>query len=166
MNSRNQSTSGRLVHVLALTLLALDAGATPQDWTPVAPSALAGMRGGFTLAHGLHLSVGIEQLVAINGVTVGRAELTLLQGDGGNTSLGAAAGLRGMLLVQNGSVQAMPVGFSPDLAGGMLIQNSLNDQSIGSQTIINASVNSGALLDTINFQGQLSDALARAAAAR
>lgn len=165
MNLRIQQRFGRRSLMLMVGLAALDAGAAAPDWTPVAPSDLAAMRGGFTVAHGLRLSLGIEQLVAINGVTVARKALDLVQGSG-QAGLAVHSGMEAMMLVQNGSVQIMPAGLSHDLAGGMVIQNSLNDQSIGSQTIINATVNSGTLLETINFQGQLSDALARAAAWR
>ncbi|QYF94184.1 hypothetical protein KY495_02845 [Massilia sp. PAMC28688] len=164
MKLRNHLCMVRCLPGLILTLVALQtpvAAATPHDWQPVAAARLAALRGGFTVAPGLHLSFGIEQRVAINGVMVARSAWTVLHGRQGHPGPGAPA----MLLVQNGSTQAMPAGLAPDVGAGMLIQNTLSDQHIGSQTTIHAAVNSATLLDAINFQGQLSDALARAAAA-
>lgn len=53
--------------------------------------------------------------------------------------------------------------MSAQTPGGVVIQNSLNDQLIRTHTVICSSVNSMALLKTLNFQGSMSDALARTA---
>ena len=50
--------------------------------------------------------------------------------------------------------------------GGTVIQNSLNNQLINNQTIINASVNARGLLQAMNFQSSLANALNTAATGR
>lgn len=141
---------------MALALLPASAWGAPDGWVKVDASALAAWRGGFATAQGLQLALGIEQLASINGQLVARTALALAPGQ----SVGA-----GLTLVQQGSGNLMQPVLSADTAGALVIQNSLNDQRIDAQTIISASVNSGALMETINFQGQLNDALARAATA-
>lgn len=141
---------------IALACLPSWLQAAPPGWTAVPPSTLAAMRGGFTLADGLQLSLGLEQLLTLNGEVVARSQINLGH---------PAQALPGMTVFQNGSGNGMLSDFSP-AAAGMVIQNTLNDQRIGSSTMINASVNSGALLDNINFHTQLSDALTRAVAPR
>ena len=144
---------------LALALLPASAWATPEGWVKVDPSALAALRGGFATAHGLQLALGIEQLASINGQLVAHTELAL-------ATAGAGSVRPGLTLVQQGSGNLMQAGLPADATGALVIQNSLNDQRIDAQTIISASVNSGTLIESINFQAQLSDALARAATAR
>ncbi|QNA89510.1 hypothetical protein G4G28_15410 [Massilia sp. Dwa41.01b] len=64
-------------------------------------------------------------------------------------------------LIQNGEVRAI----TPDsttLLGGTIIQNSLNDQLIKSQTAINATVNSAGMLRALNFGASLNNALSTA----
>lgn len=132
--------------------------AAPPGWVAVEPTTLDVMRGGFTLASGLQVSLGLEQLLMLNGEVIARKQLDI----GSLSDRGGAEGA--VALLQNGSGNTMLSGFSADSGAGMVIQNTLNDQQIGSRTIINASVNSSALLDTLNFHSQLSDALARAVA--
>ena len=43
-----------------------------------------------------------------------------------------------------------------------IIQNTLNDQTIRSQTIINASVNSATLMQSLNFNDSLGQAIRNA----
>ena len=77
-----------------------------------------------------------------------------------------SATLSALKLVQNGGDNMVLGALGDGMLPGTIIQNSLNDQRIQSQTIINTSVNSGDLLKTLNFQGSLGDALARAAGPR
>ena len=142
---------------MALALLPAGAWAAPEGWVKVDAPALAALRGGFATVEGLQLALGIEQLASINGQLVARTDLALATGQSVRT---------GLTLVQQGSGNLMQPGLSADTTGALVLQNSLNDQRIDAQTIITASVNSGALMETINFQGQLNDALARAATAR
>ncbi|HEU4375107.1 MAG TPA: hypothetical protein VFS02_16550, partial [Telluria sp.] len=67
---------------------------------------------------------------------------------------------------QNGSDNIYQAGESSRVIGGVVIQNTLNDQLIRSETVISSTVNSASLLKSLNFQASLSDALTRAAGAR
>ena len=146
-------TSWRGAVALALGALFAPAHAQPFG-TPVGADQLAAMRGGFASATGLQVAIGIERLVMINGEVVARTSVDL-----GNLSRPAA-----FTLVQNGPGNVYQAQLAHLAAGGIVIQNSLSDQRIASQTTINASVNSIDLIKSLNFQGSLSDALARAAA--
>lgn len=139
--------------VLAAALVSASALGAPPGWVALDAGALDAARGGFTLVPSLQLSLGIERMVAINGAMVAQSQMDLIVDAG--LSLGTGA----PILVQNGA------GHLADAAlqNGMLIQNTSSGQHIASHTVVHATVNSMALLDAINFQGQLSAALARAA---
>jgi hypothetical protein len=146
------------------------AGAPETAFDPaqaVDPAALDGLRGGFTTPGGLAVSLGIERIVSINGNVVERSQLEL--GDLGSLTSGmskASLDTAGQVrLIQNGS-GAVNVDLGRNVLGGTLIQNSLNDQLISNQTIINASVNARGLLQTMNFQSTLANALSTAATGR
>ncbi len=142
---------------------AAQAGAAPDGWVAVDAATLDSLRGGFTSAGGLTIALGVERLVAINGDIVSRTRFQLA--DIGKLDAVQAqqtgATLAAVKLIQNGSDNMMLTGFSSDALASTVIQNTLNDQLIESRTIINASVNSDSLLKTINFNGNLSDAIAR-----
>jgi hypothetical protein len=139
--------------------------ASPPGWTPVDGALLDTLRGGFIGASGLQVSLGIERLVTVNGEVVSRTSLQLA--DVGRMdpeqARQAGAALSAVKLIQNGSGNMVTAGFSSDTLGGTVIQNSLDGQRIESSTIINSTVNSIGLLKTMNFSGNVSDAIARAA---
>ena len=141
------------------------AQAAPADWVAVDASVLSELRGGFTMANGLKVSLGIERIVAINGQVQSRTSFALA--DIGRISQAQAtltrAALSDVKLIQNGSANMVLAAFADATLGGTIIQNSLSDQHIESRTLINASVNSMDLLKAINFNGNVSDAIARAA---
>lgn len=193
MKSRYVSFSRRLVAVLTSAFLPGAASAAVSDWIAVPEASLDHMRGGFSSPVALQVSLGLARLVAVNGEVLARSELAFDGIDGLRTrSTPAQARLQGSsMVVQIGSANAASSPFttigthgafdtgmartgelhaaaagSPGSASGFILQNSLSGQQINSLTTIHASVNSGALLDAINFHGQLSDALARAAAAQ
>ena len=123
--------------------------APPQSpFTPaaaVAPAVLDGYRGGFTTGSGLVVSLGIERIVTIDGQVASRSALQL-------DDLGRLAG---------GGAQA--AGQLAQLTGGTVIQNSLNDRTIGIATIIHASVDTRGLMQAMHFQTTLANALNAAA---
>jgi hypothetical protein len=133
----------------------------------VAPEILDAYRGGFTTDTGLAVTLGIERIVTINGNVADRSQLEF--GDLGRLASGQAtlsSDAAGQLrLIQNGGG-----GFSIQLGrsalGGTVIQNSLNNQLINSATIINASVNARGMLQSMNFQSTLSNALNTAVTGR
>ncbi len=142
---------------------AAEAQSLPQGWAAVDDTTLDRSRGGFTTPGGLGVSLGIERLVAINGELVSRtsfhiADLATIDAQQAHQT---SAALSEVKLIQNGRDNMMLAGFSSATLAGTVIQNTLNDQHIASRTVINASVNSAGLLSTINFHGNVSDALAR-----
>jgi hypothetical protein len=133
----------------------------------VDPAALDDLRGGFDLGNGLAVSLGIERIVTINGNVLERSQLNL--GDLGSLTSGGAkigADAAGQVrLIQNG-VGNLNVNLGSNALGGTFIQNSLNDQLIRNQTIINASVNARGMLQQMNFQSTLANALNSAVTGR
>jgi hypothetical protein len=146
---------------------ALAASGPGDDWTPVKDEQLEQMRGGFTTASGLQVSLGIERLVAINGELVARTRVDIsdLNHMSEEQLRQTRDSLSSVKLIQNGGDNIYQAGDSAH-GGGVVIQNTLNDQLIQSQTVISSTVNSASLIKTMNFQGSVSDALARAAGAR
>ncbi|MFZ3288940.1 MAG: hypothetical protein WA191_19120 [Telluria sp.] len=140
----------------------------PADWVPVSSAVLDQTRGGFTLGEGLQVSLGIERLVSINGEIVSRTSFELADMSHLSTEQAELTreALSSVKLIQNGGDNIYQATMSAQTLGGTVIQNTLNDQLIRSQTVINSTVNSTALLKTLNFNGSLSDALARAAGNR
>lgn len=159
---------GWRVCAACLLLATAQANATPGDWVAVDAATLDCLRGGFTTGTGLAVSLGVERMVSINGTVVSRTSFQVA--NMGRLDVEQArqtsATLSAVKLIQNGSDNMMLTGFSGDTLAGTVIQNTLNDQRIDSRTTINASVNSIALLKAINFNGNVSDAIARAVVPR
>jgi hypothetical protein len=148
---------------------ALASAADPaEEWAPVNDEQLERTRGGFMTPGGLEMSLGIERLVSINGNVVARTsfDISNLSHLSGEQLRQTSDALSSIKLIQNGSDNIYQAGDAAHVAGGLVIQNTLNDQLIRSQTIISSTVNSASLLKTMNFQGSLSDALTRAAGVR
>ena len=133
----------------------------------VASETLDDYRGGFVTNNGLEVSLGIERIVTINGNVAERSQLEL--GDLGQLTSGRSS-LTGdtanqVRLIQNGG-GTFNVQMGDTTLGGTVIQNSLNNQLINNQTIINATVNERGLLQAMNFQSSLANALNTAATGR
>jgi hypothetical protein len=146
---------------LCLSLAAGGAAAEAPLWTAVEDSTLASMRGGFDFGNGLSVSFGIERAVTINGVLVTSTSINV--GD-----LARVTPEQAMLisrqaaainLVQNGNGNAAALNGGDLATPGTVIQNTLNDQTIRSQTIINASSNALGLMKTLNTLASLREAL-------
>ncbi len=162
----------RIGCALACAAIACQGLAEPQDdpfgsANAVAPSTLDEYRGGFTTDTGIAVSLGLERIVTINGNVADSSRIDF--GDLGNLAAGrtqlssdAATQLR---IIQNGG-GAVGVDFGPSALGGTVIQNSLNNQLINNATIINASVEGRGMLQTMNFQNTLSNALNTAVSGR
>lgn len=144
------------------------AQAAPAEWVAVDSAALENLRGGFTTASGLAVSLGIERLVSINGELVSRTSFQIA--DVGQLDVEQArqtgAALSAVKLIRNGGDNMVLTGFSDSTLAGVVIQNTLNDQRIESTTVINATVNSIGLLKNLNFHGNVGDAIARAVVPR
>jgi len=164
----------RLPFALSLQLLPVSSAAlaNPMDlFSPdnaVDSAQLEEARGGFLIANGLEVTLGIERMVTINGNVVDRSEIQL--GDIGKLAQGnglvSQEALGELRLIQNGVTSALRGEATASLLGGTLIQNSLNDQMIGAQTTLNATVNTAGMLRALNFAEGLNNALSTAIAPR
>ena len=133
----------------------------------VEPAILDAYRGGFIDPSGLAVSLGIERIVTVNGNIAATSRINF--GDlgslaSGRTTLSPEAASQ-LNLIQNGG-GALNVQFGPSVLGGTVIQNSLNNQLINNATIINANVDTRGLLQAMNFQSTLSNAINTAATGR
>ena len=146
---------------LCLSLAAGSAAAETSVWTAVEDSTLASMRGGFDFGNGLSVSFGIERAVTINGALV--SSTTINVGDLARITPEQAAVINrqaaAINLVQNGTGNTAALTGSDLATPGTVIQNTLNNQNIQSQTIINASSNALGMMKMLNTLSSLRDAL-------
>ena len=142
-------------------------GRREEIWMAVNDGKLDTLRGGFDPGNGLLVSFGITRAVYINGNLV--TQTTLDFSHLNDLTAAQAAQLSKQLaslnIVQNGpgnTVQAQQGGVN----FGTIIQNSLSNQHIENQTIINASSNSMGTLKNLNSLSTLNDSLLSAVGAR
>ena len=137
-------------------------------WMAVGDAELDVLRGGFDAGNGLMVSFGIMRSTYINGQLVTQTSLNF----GRITDLTAAQAaqinrqMATLNLVQNGPGNVVEAGVASGASGGTIIQNTLNNQHIVNQTVINASSNALGMVKNLNLQETLADGLARAAAGR
>jgi hypothetical protein len=147
-----------LLCVLALSpLQALAQFVAPNA---VDAAALDAVRGGFGYGDNLLVTLGIDRLVQVNGNVVAQSSIEF--GDVGKLAGGQAqlAGDRlGTRLIQNGQPAQLVANLPGGALGGTVIQNSLNDQLINNQTTIRATVNNAGVLQTMNFNASLNQAI-------
>lgn len=179
----------RLALVLLLALAAATAGAQPGNKTPAAPRAtwmtvgdatLESMRGGFDLGGGLMVSFGISRSITVNGVLLAAitfnvpdvARITPVQAAalerqmnsanlvqvGPNNSVVATTGVAGAAGVAAAAGAAAPASLP---AAATVVQNTLDNQSIQTRTLIDTTTNAMSLAKSINAAGALRDALLR-----
>ena len=150
----------------------------------VGDQALDAMRGGFSMGEGLLVSFGITRAVFINGALI--TETTLNVGHFADLTPAQATQmsqqLKTLSLVQNGPGNsfapgpAAPTGSATSTAptavsivgdmAGTIIQNSLNNQQISYQTIVNANSNSLGMVRSLNLNDTLTDAIQQAVGQR
>lgn len=162
MRSNMHYVSAGVLWLAGLGAPALSARAAEAEggWTPVADAVLDGARGGYDLGAGLVMSLGVERLATVNGNVVSSSSFNIA--DLSRLGAGEAAQVRdaaaALNLLQNGAGNVFQIGPMEQVAG-TVIQNTLNDQVLRTQTIINTSVNSLELLKVMHFQEGLRDAL-------
>jgi hypothetical protein len=168
------------------------AAQAPSHWQAVDDATLDDARGGFELPSGLAVGLGIERIVAVNGalVTQSRFAIADVRDLNANQAAMVREAMSSMLVVQNGRVTSQDNGAVPANAGpspsalpsplavppsvalpaavstpaaALIIQNSLDNQAIRSQLVIDASVNTLAGFKSLNFSSSVLDALANAA---
>lgn len=132
-------------------------------WWAVGDQKLAQLRGGFDLGSGLFVSFGISRAVYINNQLV---TTTSFQTSG----LDKLAQVRIAELTQQLQAQQQVVQNGPGNtvdAGALTvplatyIQNTLNNQTIRTETVIQATTNGGAMLRLMNLQSTINDAVNR-----
>lgn len=168
--------SGRTLCLLAILACganpteAADHAEQPADgavWRTVSNGTLDKLRGGFDMGAGLMVSFGITRAVYINGALVTETSLSL--GELSQLTPAQAAQLNGQIaglnLVQNGPGNSVS-GTLMNMGAGTIIQNTLNNQQINVQTMINASSNGLGLVRSMNTQGTIDDALAHSVTPR
>ena len=132
-----------------------------EMWLAVSHRQLDTLRGGFNLGDGLMVSFGISRVAYINEQLV--ASTTLQFGDITRLSTQQAARLGQQLMlqpqiVQNGPGNALQEGaVSSPLA--TVVQNTLSDQLVRTQTVINVSSNGLSALRNMNLQASIQSAL-------
>ncbi|KRG70497.1 hypothetical protein ABB29_05290 [Pseudoxanthomonas dokdonensis] len=161
--------SGGLMGTAALALLAAPAWAQSAssgdgdsflggEWQPVDPAELEQMRGGFEMPSGLNVSFGIERAVYVNGDLVANTVLNIpdIAAITPEQAAQVADFNRGRVVqIGEGNV-VMPA----QMAGALVVQNTLDNQTITTLTRIDVAVDSVATLQAINFSNLISDALA------
>ncbi|WP_426110630.1 hypothetical protein [Massilia sp. PWRC2] len=135
----------------------------PGDWSRVDDGTLEGARGGFTSADGLLVSLGIDRLVSINGDVLAhtRIDIADLSRISAEQARQTSEALSAVKLVQSGGENIYRAGDPGAALGGMVVQNSLDNQLIRTDTVIRSTVNSAGLLNTLNFHATVHDALTR-----
>ncbi|MYM25825.1 hypothetical protein GTP46_24660 [Duganella sp. FT135W] len=129
----------KMLSIMLLACATVAAQADPTDgWNAVEDSQLDEARGGFDVGNGMLVSLGVERLVSINGTVVASTHFSIPD----MTQLSAADAL-----------------MASDAMAAVLVQNSLNDQAIRTQTTINTTVANLALLKAVNFESSLREAL-------
>jgi hypothetical protein len=142
---------------LLLAVLLVPSGARGQggelgaEWQPVDPARLAQMRGGFQMPSGMMLSFGIERVVFLNGELTARiavripdvARITPEQAQ-------ALADFNRGMVVQIGEGNR----FDPAQgAGGLVIQNTLDDQDIRTLTRIEVGTDTLGAYQNLTLRG-------------
>jgi hypothetical protein len=138
----------------------------PQEsvWLAASDRTLSQLRGGFDLGAGLVVSFGISRAVYINGQLITSTSLQV--NDLSRLTPTQAATLGQQMATQTQVVQNGP---GNTLAAGALtiplatyIQNTLNNQIIRSQTVIEATSNGLSMVKNMNFQSTINQAVADA----
>jgi hypothetical protein len=141
-----------------------------EAWAAVSDDNLEALRGGFEINTGLSVSFGFVRSVSINGDLVSQTRFTLpdLSHITEDQAKAVSAALAGANIVQNGTGNSVgtnnttPINLPPIT----VVQNSLDNQSIQTMTVVNAGVNSLGILKSINTQSVLRDALLSAVGTR
>ena len=143
----------------------------PDIWLAASDQALDQSRGGFNLGEGLVVSFGISRAVYVNDQLVASTSFHL--GDLHAISAGQLQVLGQQLagqalLVQNGPGNSAtePAAIGQPQTWVTTLQNSLNDQALRTQTVVNASTNASGMFKSMNLQNSITEAVANAVGRR
>lgn len=130
--------------------------APPAGWTPLPPESLDAIRGGFVMPSGLVMAFGIERAVYVNGELAATSRLHISNANGITaTDAASLAGLNDTLLVQVGEGNH----YTPSGLGGVVVQNTLDNQHIRTLTTIEAAVGTLGVYQQANSQATLQSML-------
>jgi hypothetical protein len=133
-------------------------------WLAASDRTLSQLRGGFDLGAGLVVSFGISRAVYINGQLVTSTSFQV--GDITRLTAPQAAALGQQIAAQTQVVQNGPGNTLESGAGTVplttFIQNTLNNQTIRNQTVIQATSNGLSLVKNMNLQATINQAIANA----
>lgn len=141
-----------------------------EIWLAASDDTLNQLRGGFDLGAGLVVSFGISRAVYINDQLVTSTSFHLGDLRDMNAAQALAWGQQmaanRALIVQNGPGNATAPDALSKTAWSTTVQNTLNNQSLRNQTVIEASTNALGLLKGMNLQASINEAIASALARR
>ena len=138
---------------------------TPQPeentWLAVSNLTLDQLRGGFDVGSGLTVSFGITRAVSVNGQMV--ASTSFQVGDISKLTSAQAQALGQQIslqaqLVQNGPGNTIALGAA-GVPMGIYIQNTLNQQTIRSETVIQAASSGLSMIKSLNLQATLNESI-------
>ncbi len=141
---------------------------TESIWLAASDQTLDRMRGGFDMGSGLIVSFGIHRTVLINGQLI--TSTSFQMGDLTALSSQQAAALGQHIatqtqVVQNGKGNTLAPG-AVTVPFATYIQNTLNNQTIRSQTVIEATSNAMGIVKGLNLQATINEAIAQAIGTR
>ena len=133
-------------------------------WLTVSNKRLDKMRGGFDLGLGMMVSFGISRATYVNQELV--TSLTLQLGNLSKLTAQQAQNLSQQInmqpqVIQNGSGNVVDSG-ALNLPLGTYVQNTLNNQVLRTQTVIDITTNGLSMLKNSNFQTTVQDAITNA----
>ncbi|MEO6322756.1 MAG: hypothetical protein ABIR56_18925 [Polaromonas sp.] len=175
---RNAKIPRKAWRIAVLCPLMLAGASQAQDLTSVPPEGavwlaasdrtLDQLRGGFDMGSGLVVSFGISRAVYVNDQLVTSTSLQV--GDITKLSPSQAMALNQQmasqtLVVQNGPGNTVAPGAAT-IPLATYIQNTLNNQTIRNQTVIQATTNGLGIIKSLNLQNTLNDALTNAIRSR
>jgi hypothetical protein len=123
--------------------------------TPLPAERLDDLRGGYALPGGLSIAFGLERTVAINGEMVVAQRIDI-------PDLSRMTAEQAQQLAALSQGQTVQVGGATTITPGMgtlVIQNAIDGQQIQASTTLHTAVNTLTLLQNLNFNQTLSDAL-------
>ena len=132
-----------------------------STWLAASNQELDGLRGGFDAGSGLTVSFGITRTVLLNGQVV--TSTSFLVSDMGKLTSAQAQALGQQVSLQTQVVQNGPGNTAGTGASAaplaIYIQNTLNNQSIRSETVIHAASSGLSLVKNLNLQATLNESI-------
>jgi hypothetical protein len=164
--TRGKSLNAIIAVLAGLSALLMADASRAQEsvWLAASDRTLSQQRGGFDLGAGLVVSFGISRAVYINGQLITSTSLQV--NDLSRLTPTQAATLGQQIstqtqLVQNGPGNTIDAG-ALTIPLATYIQNTLNNQTIRSQTVIQATSNGLSMVKNMNLQSTIDQAVTNA----